>query len=422
MATAIIALGVLYFLGHVLTHVFDRTKIPDVLILIIFGIILGPVLGLITTEAIGGVGQLFTSMALIIILFEGGLDLELLNVWRSAKQAVRLTVSFFFITAAIIFCIMHYGFGYSTMAALVTGFICGGTSSAVVIPIVSAISVGKETSAILILESALTDVLCIVFTIGALQSIDDGAIDVGKIIGNLISSFVLASIIGILGGIMWMHFLDKIRSYSNTQFATFAFMFIVYGIAESLQFSGAIASLAFGIILGNYQYVVRTLNRFKRLNMTTNASVVSDAEKKLYKEIVFLIKIFFFIYLGICIPFEHIHIVTIALSIVAALYLARPFATKLLVTRRASAYDRSIISVMVPKGLAAAVLATLPAQHGIGYEGDDIQAITYNIVLISIIVTSALIPLIERTPIGQLYNRALGPTADVKEKDSTTEA
>lgn len=418
MASAIIALGFLYFLGHALSHVFERTKIPDVLILIIFGIIIGPILGLISVEDIGGAGRLFTSMALIIILFEGGLDLELFNVWRSARQALKLTISFFFITAATIFLILRYGFDYSPLASLVTGFICGGTSSAVVIPMLGAVKVGKETSAVLILESALTDVLCIVFTIGVLQSIESGAIEIGKIVGNLISSFVIASVIGVLGGVVWMNFLEQIRKYSNTQFATFAFMFIVYGIAESLDFSGAIAALAFGIILGNNQYIMRTLSRYGRRSQKAE-TVITDAEKKLYKEIVFLIKIFFFIYLGISIPLQHFYIAGIALTLTISLFLLRPVAAKLLVTKRASAYDRTIIAVMLPKGLAAAVLAGLPSQYGM-IEGTDLQAITYNIVLISIILTSVLIPLIEKTRLGEYFSHLLGNTRDMTDKPAET--
>jgi NhaP-type Na+/H+ or K+/H+ antiporter len=410
MSSIIIAFGVLYFLGHVLTHFFDKSKIPDVLILIIFGIIIGPLLGIVSPAQIGIAGSVFTSVALIIILFEGGLDLEFTNIRKSAGQSIKLTFAFFFITAAIIFIIMHFGFNYTPMASAVTGFICGGTSSAVVIPMVGAMKIGKEASTILILESALTDVLCIVFTIGVVHSYDSGNFEIGKIIGNLISSLVLASVIGIAAGMFWLTILNKIRTYQHTTFATFAFMFIVYGIAEVLNFSGAIAALAFGILLGNNRTIGILLGR---INVNTDkykdsfqSNIITTPEKKLYKEIVFLIKIFFFIYLGISIPFEQMHIILIALSIVVAIYAARPVATKFLVTRHVDAYDRTVIGVMIPKGLAAAVLAGLPTQHGM-IEGPDIQAITYNLVLISIVTTSVLIPLIERTSVGALMRKFL---------------
>jgi NhaP-type Na+/H+ or K+/H+ antiporter len=205
-------------------------------------------------------------------------------------------------------------------------------------------------------------------------------------------------------------------------------MFIVYGIAEVLNFSGAIAALAFGILLGNNRTIGILLGR---INVNTDkykdsfqSNIITTPEKKLYKEIVFLIKIFFFIYLGISIPFEQMHIILIALYIAVAIYAARHVATKFLVTRHVDAYDRTVIGVMIPKGLAAAVLAGLPTQHGM-IEGPDIQAITYNLVLISIVTTSVLIPLIERTSVGApmrkfLHTRNL-PGAYPEKKTTNTD-
>ena len=407
MSTAIIALGLLYFTGHVLTHVFDKTRIPDVLILIIFGIIIGPVFQIVSPATIGPAGDLFTSIALIIILFEGGLGLEITTLVRSASQALKITVSFFFITAVVIFCILHWGFNFSPMASIVTGFICGGTSSAIIIPMINALKIGKEASTILIIESALTDVLCIIFTLGVLSSINSGEFEIGRIIGNLISSLVLASFIGAIGGLVWLRILKWLRQYNNTQFSTFAFMFIVYGIAESLHFSGPIAALAFGIILGNYRLVTHFISQISSWIDFDKVGVVSGAEKTLYKEIVFLLKIFFFVYLGISIPFERIYVVGVSLSIVLALYALRPLATKILVKKLVSPRDSMVISVMIPKGLAAAVLASLPSQYGM-VEGNDIQAITYDVVLFSIIINAILILCCSKTPLGRLFKHFFG--------------
>lgn len=403
MTNVIIALGLLYFVGHLLTHLFDKIKIPDVLILIIFGIIIGPIFNLINPDDIGKTGTLFTSIALIIILFEGGLNIEVGNLLRSAKQAILLTVSFFLISSGIIFCIMRYGYEFSVLASLATGFICGGTASAVVIPLVGLLKVGKEAATILILESALTNVLCIVSTLGVLQSIEQGEIEITRIIYNVILSLTIASLIGFIGGVFWLSILNKIRRFPNTQLATFAFMFIIFGIAEISGFSGAIASLAFGIILGNNQFVCRRLRPYIG---NIDVGIITDAEKTLYKEIVFLLKIFFFVYLGISFPLGQIHIVMIAISLVVAVYTLRPLATKFLVTRRVDAYDRSIISVMVPKGLAAAILAGLPSQYNM-IEGQDIQAITYNVVFISILATSIFVILIEKTPYGKFVKHIM---------------
>ncbi|MCQ2203032.1 MAG: cation:proton antiporter [Bacteroidales bacterium] len=402
MTTTIIALGLLYFTGHLLSHIFDRTKIPDVLILIISGILIGPVLGFVDPQSIGAAGDLLTSVALIIILFDGGLGLEMGVLIRSAKQALLLTVAFFFISAAVTSAVMYAGFNYSPLASVLMGFICGGTASAVIIPMISYLNVGKEASSILIIESAVTTVLCIITVLGILDSYDEGNFEVGRIIGSLLSSLLLASVIGIIGGLLWLRLLNWIRTIANTQFATFAFMFIVYGVAEVLHFSGPIAALAFGFVLGNHKPIIRIMSSNVPWFNVESVGVISDAEKKLYKEIVFLIKIFFFVYLGISMPVDQMYTVGIAAALVFSLYTVRPLVTKVLARKRISPYDNSILSIMVPKGLAAAVLASLPTQYGM-IEGADIQAITYNVIFISIILTSILAPIISNTPIGKAY-------------------
>lgn len=404
MTTTIIALGLLYFTGHLLNHFFDRTKVPDVLILILFGIALGPLFHIIDPESIGAAGSLLTSVALIIILFDGGLGLELGTLIRSAKQALLLTGTFFIVSVIITFCIMFYGFEFSSLASIIMGFICGGTASAVIIPLIGHLNVGKEASSILIIESAVTTVLCVVSVLGILDSYNSGDFEVGHIIGNLIASIVLASFVGLIGGIIWLRMINWIRTIANTQFATFAFMFIIYGLAEILQFSGPIAALAFGIVLGNHKPICNLLTNISSRFNLENVGIISDAERKLYKEIVFLIKIFFFVYLGICIPFERTYTLYIAFTVVIAVYLARPLVTKLLVRRRTFPYDNSVISIMVPKGLASAVLAGLPLRYGM-IEGNDIQAIVYHIILVSIVLTSVLTPLLNNTFFGRMLHR-----------------
>lgn len=419
METLILATGVIYFLGHLLTHFFEKSKVPDVLMLIIFGIIAGPVTGIMTVERIGDGGSLFTQFALIIILFQGGIDIELGNLVRSARQSVFMTTAFFAVSACTVGLIMHFGFDYSPVASAVTGFICGGTSSAVVIPLLGMIRASKKAGAMLVIESALTDVLCIVFTIGMLQSIESGEFKIWMIVYTLAASLIAASVIGAIGGIFWLKVINWVRGFRNTQFATCFFMFVIYGLAELSGFSGAIAALAFGIVMGNARAVSHRLSRVYRDSYPVG--VISDAEKKLYEELAFLVKIFFFLYLGISIPFESTEVACVAICIVLALFALRPFCAGLLTGRQMTAHDKSITAVMLPKGLAAAVLAGLPAQYGMT-EGPYIQSITYHVVLYSIIITSILIPLVERTQLGtrldKIYGKNTSSEAAAKEEET----
>src|SRR4030042_2054551 len=59
--------------------------------------------------------------------------------------------------------------------------------------------------------------------------------------------------IGFLSGFLWSILLNKFRTIQNSIFTTPAFVFVVFGIAESMGYSGYIAALAFGITLGNIE-------------------------------------------------------------------------------------------------------------------------------------------------------------------------
>lgn len=399
MEITIICLGLLYFFSHYLTILYQKTRIPDVLILIFVGILIGPVFHLASVDSLGMLGQVLTSVALIIILFEGGLNLELSSIWGSMRTASKLTVSFFFITAIIVGVLLHYMLHYSWLLSFITGFILGGTSSAVVLPMVRLLRMNDKPSTVLVLESALTDVLCIVFAISFLSSYSTGVVEIGKIAGSLISSLVLASALGVGAAYVWLRLMNWIKTFPNTQFTTFAFMFVVYGMAEYFGFSGAITALAFGIVLGNYSKI----NLPDRIKRKLPDGIITELERKLYSEIVFLLKIYFFVYLGMAIPFESSYFFIIAASLVGAIYLARLVSTRFLVRDTDITWeDKSIMSAMVPKGLAAAVLAGLPLQYGIP-EGSEIQIIVYNVVFVSILTTSVMIPLIRTRFISRFY-------------------
>ena len=87
--------------------------------------------------------------------------------------------------------------GLELNASLLLGSILGGTSSAVVIPLVKQLAIKKENEVVLVLESAITDVLCIVFALAFMESYKIGGVQVGKIVGKVISSFLLALMIGV---------------------------------------------------------------------------------------------------------------------------------------------------------------------------------------------------------------------------------
>ena len=76
-ASLVIFIGLLIFVSHLFTGIFERRGIPDVLLLMIIGIVVGPVFGFVTPESFGIVTGIFTTITLVFILFQGGLDLRI---------------------------------------------------------------------------------------------------------------------------------------------------------------------------------------------------------------------------------------------------------------------------------------------------------------------------------------------------------
>ncbi len=88
----IIILGLLIFLSHVFNELFDKTKIPNVLLLLLIGIIIGPVSGIVTTDFFGQLGNVFTTITLIVILFESGSGLNFGEIKKAIGSATLLTL------------------------------------------------------------------------------------------------------------------------------------------------------------------------------------------------------------------------------------------------------------------------------------------------------------------------------------------
>ena len=79
--TIVISLGLLIFFSHAFNELFDRTKIPNVLLLLLIGIIVGPIGGIVSKDFFGQLGNVFTTITLIVILFESGvLQVGLLQI------------------------------------------------------------------------------------------------------------------------------------------------------------------------------------------------------------------------------------------------------------------------------------------------------------------------------------------------------
>jgi NhaP-type Na+/H+ or K+/H+ antiporter len=99
---------------------------------------------------------------------------------------------------------------------------------------------------------------------------------------------------------------------------------------------------------------------------------------------------YFFVYIGVVIEFGTPMIYLISVMIVCLVILARIPTVRLLVRKDCTPDDKLLMSIMMPKGLVPAILASIPLQEGLPY-GQEIAEIGYAVVLTSIIMCSLLI-------------------------------
>ena len=414
MSITILAIGLMVFFAHFLSLQFRKTSIPDVLVLMLIGILLGPLLGIVTPQDFGKIGSLIATIALLVILFEGGTSLNLNVLGKSLKTTGVLTLWCFLLTTLIVTAFGFYMLDLSLLPAALLGVTLGGTSSAVVIPMVNALCLSEKPTTVLVLESSLTDVLCIVGVFALLQIHTQGSVEPGRLVGSVLAALIFATIIGVLGGIGWLLVLGKVRGFPNTISSTLAYVFIVYGLTEFLGFSGAIAALAMGITFTNFEKF--GLHRLR--NIDRNLAPLNEMDFVFYREAVFLLKTYFFVYLGISIHFGEAYLALVAVIIVLTVYVMRLILTRF-VFRDAgySLRDTAFTSMLAPKGLAAAVLAALPLQYGVA-GGEVIRDTTYMVVLVSITLTALLVMLYPLPGAQKFYSRALGKPVAPKTQDT----
>lgn len=400
-AVTVLFIGVLIFIGNILCRVFTLTKIPDVLFLISLGIVIGPIFDLVEPEAFGVVGPLFTYVTLAIIMFEGGLHITIGTLRKAFNGTMAITLASFLVITVLCILILPTLAGFTFLESCMLGAILGGTSSAVVIPFTNFLNIRNDTKAILSLESAISDVLCIVVLVALLDIVKLNEFNPGHLVGSLLASFLIAIVIGVVAGVWWSSVYHKL-AVIHSVFITPAFVFIIFGVVNLMGFSGAISALAFGITLGNLYYfkAEKILPIFKN----TEQVELTLVETEFLSQLVSVLKTFFFIYIGISIHFTDMSIIYLGAFLTIAIYVARIVIVWCTIPRHIPKPDAAIMAVMEPKGLAAAVLASMPLAAGVA-AGQVIQDTTYIVIFFSILICSVLVFLLEKTPFTKVYQK-----------------
>lgn len=380
--------GIVILIGFIGNLIFKKTDIPSIIWLMLLGLILGPILGYLNQAPFLAVSDFFSAIAIIIILFEGGIDMDLFKILKEAPKGAILTIIAFIetiiVTTIVVMIMGIWVKGITILHGILLGAIIGGTSSAVVIPIVSKLKgISDKAKMVLSIESAITDVLCIVTAIAIIQTMQSGQAGLNFILTNITAQFSIGIILGAIIGIIWLWIMQKIKQQEYSYVVTLGILFIIYSVVNYLNGSGAIACLTFGIILGNGRRIL------KGIGYGSIAYEIDQTSRNFHKLISFLIRTFFFVFLGLLVSIQNPVNILIGIIISAGILLTRPFAVKIIAkgNKDFTDLDKKIIGVMMPRGLAAAVLAYMPMS---ALPGDTVVKSFADIAFTVILVTTII--------------------------------
>jgi cell volume regulation protein A len=374
-------IGILLLIGFLADFLFRKTSFPDILILLALGYLIGPVLNIVDPSQIAPASQIIAGLALVVILFSAGLEFEFARVFSDAPRAIVLVLLGVGASIASVAALTYYLLDWGLLDSLLLGTVVGGTSSAIVVPLMSRATVPTQVSSLLCLESVLNSPLIIVIALVILETMTSGesALEFSVIGQDIGIQFGLGVGIGVAVGFFWLWMLTLLEKETYSDITTLAIVFLFYFVVEALHGSGVIFALVFGLILGNGVSVARLL----RVKRTVEATEIM---RRFHSQISFLIKTFFFIYLGLMITFKEPGLVVLGIVLSLILLFVRYIVVLLTsVGSRTLLSNSGMLTTMFARGESAAVLTQIVVAAGI------LNASVYPDIIMSIIVTSVVI-------------------------------
>ncbi|MBT4216390.1 MAG: peptidase [Nitrosopumilus sp.] len=374
----LLAAGVVIFLGVAGEAFFKKTGIPDVAFLMILGVIIGPVLGIIQAEAVIQVVPYFAALALIIIMFDGGLNLDIKHIVKTAHYSFTLAIIGFILSVVIISLATHYVLEWTWLESILLASIVGGSSSAIVFGLVRNIRISEKAKSILSFESAVTDILATIIAFILFEAVLAGHFDLQTLQETIGRAVVVGLVLGFGVGIPWMYISTKFGNAQHAYMLTLAILFVLFFLANAFGESGALTALVFGLMIGNKKHLSKIL-RFKVPKI--------ERDDPTHNQLTFLVRSFFFVFVGLMATFGQIEYVIFGVVVTVAVYVGRIGLVKTVLRKGFSKLDKSVTKSMIPRGLAAAVLATYPITMGLP-NAELYPQMIFFIILSSVIITT----------------------------------
>uniref|UniRef100_A0A7C4PWG2 Potassium/proton antiporter n=1 Tax=Bellilinea caldifistulae TaxID=360411 RepID=A0A7C4PWG2_9CHLR len=369
----LIAAAGLLLISVLVSKISDRFGVPVLLLFLGLGMLAG-------SDGPGGiyfdnpaVAQFVGVIALVLILFAGGLDTDITQVRAVLKEGILLSTLGVLITALLTGLVSMQVLGLPLEIGLLLGATVSSTDAAAVFSVLRSkgISLKGNLKPVLELESGSNDPMAIFLTVGIIQLIQFPNRSPLNLIGLFALQMLVGALIGLLMGRIMVWLINHIRlGYEGLYpVLTLSLVFLTFGITTILGGSGFLAVYLTGIVLGNREFIHRrSLLRF-------------------HDGLAWLMQIAMFLTLGLLVfPSRLVSVTGSGLLIAAALMLlARPLSVLIALIGSQFAFrEKLFISWVGLRGAVPIILATFPLLAQIP-QADLIFNIVFFVVLTSVL-------------------------------------
>lgn len=366
-------IGLLFVASIIAGGLSPRFGVPTLLIFVGLGMLAGE-------DGLGGIqyddiqsAHLAGTLALAVILFDGGLRTDIASFRSGLRPAILLATLGVLLTAAITGAAAIWLLGLSPIEAMLLGAIVSSTDAAAVFSLLKQanLSLHPGVGKALEIESGTNDPMAVFLTILLIEAILKGGFSSSQVLLTFFSQMGLGLLGGIGGGYLLARLINRIELGPSLYplLALFGAL-LIFGIVSELNGSGFLAVYIVGLTIGN--------TRLRSANSILN---FSDG-------IAWLAQIGMFLILGLLVtPTELIRYALPASIIATALILvARPAAVVACLTPLGFGWrEQTYISWVGLRGAVPIVLAMFPLLAGIE-SARPIFNVAFFVVLISLIV------------------------------------
>lgn len=374
--------GLLLIIGIVSSKFSARLGLPVLVLFLAVGMLAGEdgfgrieFDNFVTAHAIG-------SVALAIILFDGGLQTRTSALRLAWKPAALLATLGVLVTAGVTGVAASWMLGVPLLAGLLLGSIVASTDAAAVFSVLRSqgLQLRARVAATLEIESGSNDPMAIFLTVGLVQVLT-ARLDSGWDLAMLfVTQMGVGALVGLGTGWFTVQVINRIKLDAAGLYPVLAGAcgFVAFGLAAVLGGSGFLSIYLAGIVVGNSRIV------FQR-----GTFLFMDG-------LAWMGQIVMFVVLGLLsTPSDLINVAGPGVMVAAVLiFVARPLATvPLLYPFGFSWREQALISWVGLKGAVPIILATFPLMFGLP-EGRLLFNVVFFVVLVSAILQGWTLPLL----------------------------